>query len=352
MNVPAVVASELGEESVVSRVSLKGDDAVFLTPTRTLVYSAEGLFSDESVASYSLDAERVALSEGRRKATLTLDYGLDGTEEFSVPAASVDDVLEAVLAGVLHATGVLEADQTVEDSYRFSELTLVVVSDRLLKHVGGDVWDADYEAVPFETVRDVTVEEGSVASQLVLTTEGRTERIKAPAERFRAVREAIERALFDYHDVGSYEAFRQAVGADEDEGEGEDEADEPAESAEPDEDAPTVDDAEASSGATLRESGVDPIGMADDETADESGDSEADAENAGVQTPRSGVTVKRRANQSASETPPDPTAEESLDREALETELETLREAVERQADLLEEQRERIDDLLELTRDR
>jgi hypothetical protein len=212
MNVPALVESSLGDEDVAAHVSLKGEDALFVTPTRTLLYTADGLLSDEEVQEFSHDAEGVEVSEGRRKAKITLDYGLDGEETFSLPAASLDEALHPILAGVLNAAGVTEPGETVTHTYRFSELTLVVTSNRVVKHVGAAAWSTDYEEIAFETVTGIDTEEGNVSSQLVLETTGRTERIKAPNEQFRAVREAVEEALFAYHGVSNAAELQQASG--------------------------------------------------------------------------------------------------------------------------------------------
>jgi hypothetical protein len=203
MDVPALVQSSLGDEDVAAHVALKGEDALFVTPTRTLLYTADGLLSDESVEEFPHDAEGVEVSEGRRKAKVTLDYGLDGEKSFSIPSASLDDVLHPTLAGVLNAADVTDPGETVKRTYRFSELTLVVTSDRVVKHIGSAVWGPDYEEIAFATVTGIDTEDGNVSSQLVLETTDRTERIKAPNEQFRAVRETVEEALFAYHDVDS-----------------------------------------------------------------------------------------------------------------------------------------------------
>ncbi|AAG19895.1 DUF7115 domain-containing protein [Halobacterium salinarum] len=203
MDVPSLVQSSLGDEDVAAHVSLKGEDALFVTPTRSLLYTDDGLLSDESVSEYPHDAEAIRVSDGRRKATISLDYGLDGDDSFSVPSGSLDDVLHPILAGVLNAADVTEAGETVRRSYRFSELTLVVTSNRVVKHVGSAVWGLDFEEIVFETVTGLSTEDGNVSSQLVLETTQRTERIKAPNDKFRAVREAVEDAVFAYHDVTS-----------------------------------------------------------------------------------------------------------------------------------------------------
>lgn len=209
MDVPGVVSAALGEESPVARIPLKGEDVLFLTPTRTLVYRAEGLLSDESVREYPHDAERVSVREGRRKAKIELDYGPDGEKTMEVPSNRVDDVVPPVLAGVLNAADVTGPGESVKGVYRFSELTLVVTSDRLVKHVGSAAWDVDYESIDYDAITGFAAEEGSVASTLVFQTDGHTERIKVPNESFREVKGAVTDALFAAHDVDSQAEFDQ-----------------------------------------------------------------------------------------------------------------------------------------------
>ncbi|WP_336036630.1 DUF7115 domain-containing protein [Halobacterium yunchengense] len=219
MNVPALVQSSLGDEDVAAHVPLKGEDALFVTPTRTIVYTADGLLSDESVDEFSHDAEGVEVSEGRRKAKVTLDYGLDGDETFTVPSGKLDDALHPILAGVLNAAGVTQPGETVKRTYRFSELTLVVTSDRVVKHIGSAVWGTDFEEIDYESVTGIGVEDGNVSSQLVLETSERAQRIKAPNEQFRDVRETVEDAVYAYHDAASAEEFeRMTVDEDADAG--------------------------------------------------------------------------------------------------------------------------------------
>lgn len=219
MEPPDPLADRLDDESVEAVISLGDDDALAVTPTRTLVYRAEGLLRDESIAEYPHDVDRVTCSVGRRKATIGVAY-LDGTREFTVPKDAVDDVLAPVLGGVLVAAGVAEAGETVADVFRFSELTLIVTDRRVVKHVGAALWDEEYETYDYEDVTDLAVEEGTVATQLVLEVEGRPRRIKAPSDRARAVRRAIEAELLAYHGI---ESIDDLPSPDDGEGEGEDE---------------------------------------------------------------------------------------------------------------------------------
>jgi hypothetical protein len=211
MSQPGIVQTELDDESVLTRVDFGGDDALFVTPTRLVVYRSEGLLSDESVETYPHGAERITVSEGRRKSTLTLDYGLDGERTLSVPTAALEETLHPVLASTLEASGRLDDDESVERTFRFSELTLIVTSARLVKHVGAAVWDTDVEEYPFESVTDLTFEEGSVATSIVLTLGDRQERFKAPNDEARLVRESIRAALLTYHDATSLDELRAAA---------------------------------------------------------------------------------------------------------------------------------------------
>jgi hypothetical protein len=336
MNVPALVQSSLGDEDVAAHVPLKGEDALFVTPTRTVVYKADGLLSDESVEEFDQDAEGIEVSEGRRKAKVTMDYGLDGEESFAVPSGSLDDVLHPIIAGVLAAAGVTDPGETVKRTYRFSELTLVVTSDRVVKHIGSAVWATDYEEIGFESVTGLDVEEGNVSSQLVLETTERTQRIKAPNEQFRDVRETVAEALYAYHDADSAAEFEQMNVAEETEA--------------------TTD--EVSFGG-----GVDPIdtsgvGEDDVEAADATGDATASASaeaatetDAEMGEPASSVTEDSEDEFASSgfqtaaakvEPPVDPD-ELGAELDDLEVAIEEMTEALERQRKVVERQREVVD---------
>ena len=218
MSLPEIVTERLDGEEPVAEVALGGDDRLLVTPTRTLVYRAEGLLSDETVEEFAHDAERITLSTTRRKAKLTLDYGLDGEETLAIPKGTLDDVLHPLLAGVLDAHGITDPGETVKRTFRFSELTLIVTSERVVKHIGQAVWDEEHEEYGFENVTDLQFEPGNVATSVVLTHDGRQERFKAPNDEARAVEATITDALLSYHDVPSIEALReQAADADDDE---------------------------------------------------------------------------------------------------------------------------------------
>lgn len=215
MSVPGIVQSTLGGEEIAARVSLGGDDELFITSSRTLVYRSEGLLSDESVEEFGHEADRLTLSEGRRKTKFALEYPLEGVKKFSVPAGKTDAVLHPVLAGLLNGNEITEPGETVVQTYRFSELTLIITSERLVKHIGEAVWDQDYQEYHFSDVSELEFEDGSVATQIVLTVDGRPQRIKAPNDQATELTERLKRALFEYHDVSSLEELNESAAEEE-----------------------------------------------------------------------------------------------------------------------------------------
>ncbi len=265
MSVPGIVQSRLDGEQVAAQVALGGEDGLYVTRTRTLIYRADGLLSDESVEEYPHDAERIEISEGRRKSSIALDYGIDGEEKFKIPSSRLYEALHPVLAGVLNAADVTGPDETVKQTYQFSELTLVITSERVVKHVGAAVWDEDYEEFHFDDVTALDVEEGSVSSQIIIESGGRPQRIKTPSDQTREVRERIERALLDHHEMSSYDEFAR-------------EHADPDEQAEAEGESAAADDEAAESEADpLAGGGVDPIDANPPELDDDGAIIEEDA---------------------------------------------------------------------------
>lgn len=223
MDVPDLVTDALDGQSVLASVGIGGDDGVFVTPERTLVYRGEGLLSDESVGTYDHGFDRLELSDGRRRSSFTLHY-YDREESFAVGSNHTQDVLRTVLAAHLRATDALATDEQVRGVFRFKELTLVVGTERLLKHVGGAVWSADYDAHPYADLTRLAFEEGGHAMQVIVAIEGRPERIKVPNDRAAEVRRTVEEAVLDVHGADSVDALNETLAPEE----------EPEEAAEPD----------------------------------------------------------------------------------------------------------------------
>lgn len=298
MTLPELVRERLGGESPVDRVPIGGDDELIVTPTRTLIYRSEGLLSSEAVEEHSLNAERLAVSEGRRQTTVRLEHGLEGNSQFKVPSKHSNDVLVPILSGVLSTAGVTGEDEPIRALYRLGELSVLVTDERVIKHIGNAVWDEEFEEFAFDDVTGLDIERGDVSSQVIIEVDGRPERIKTPSDDARRVREQIERRLLAHHGVESYEEFRRKVAPDEDDAERE---------AEP-----------------LAEIEFDD----DDDVDDLSAEGlvfDVDADDAGAPTAEAGVSTDGD----------------------LADELSSLREAVERQNDVLESHQETIEQLIE-----
>ena len=319
MTVPAIVRERLGETDVTARVPLGGDDELLVTPDRTLIYRAEGLLSGESVEEYPLEAERVSVNEGRRKATITLDHGIDGESQFSVPGDRFDEAIEPILGGVFATAGITEPGEEITDVYRLGELTLVITDARVIKHVGAALWDEEYEEYPFESVTAIDVEEGSVSSQVIVEVDRRPQRIKTPTDDARRIRERVEAGVLDYHGASTYDEFLGSV-----------QAELEAEEAEAEED-------EAEAAATEADAEPEPEEHPESAAAhetDEEEPSEATAENGGGSA---GMIFGEGVG-----TAP---VEESEDGDDLADELASLRAAVERQNDLLRRHQQAIERL-------
>jgi hypothetical protein len=306
MAVPDLVRERLGGEKPGARVPLSGDDELWVTPTRGLIYRAEGLLSGETVEEYPLEAQTITLSEGRRKTTIRLDRGYDGADEFTVPAKHTEEALRPVVEGVLAASGVTEDGEAVKQVYRLGELTLVVTEGRVVKYVGSALWtDEDYEEFAYEDVTNLDLEHGSVSSELVIEVDGRPQRIKTPSEDAHEIRKTIEAPLLATHEVDSVAALRRKFDAE-------------AAAAEPEEPA---DEATATGETAADDDGLGALlefgGLDDTETAEE------------VDT-TAGSTAPVRASAD------DVTAE-----------IAALREAVERQGERLEEQQALLERLIE-----
>ncbi|MFW6436362.1 MAG: DUF7115 domain-containing protein [Halococcoides sp.] len=235
MKLPDAMREARGGEPVTRAVALDGDDILATTPTRTLVYHGEGILSDESVEEFPHDVERLLMSEGRRKTTFTLDY-VDTERSVTVPASVTSDVLDALLEGICTAAGVLDDDETVAGTFRFSELTLIVGDHQIVKHVGGTVWDQDYERFRYGALTDLDFEPLGGAMEVVIEVDGRPQRIKTPESQARVVEETIKAAVFEFFEVQSMTDLRAFVSP-----------------------ADSEDDEETDDGLGL-DSGIDPLG--------------------------------------------------------------------------------------------
>jgi len=214
MEIPERLRKRLGDEEIESTVDLGGEDVICFTPTRTLLYHGEGILSDESVDVFDHNVERLDISSGRRKTSFTLEY-VDRAESFSVPSGRGEAVLEELLGSILTAADIIDADEKIEGVYQFSELTLLLTDSRLVKHIGSYVWDEDFQEFPYEDVTGLEFEEGSVATSIVLSVDGRPQRIKAPNDEAPLLRRTLTETLCEFHNVSSLAALNEKLGVDE-----------------------------------------------------------------------------------------------------------------------------------------
>lgn len=346
MEIPHLVREHLGDETIEATVSLGDEDVVCVTPTRVLVYRGEGLLSDESVDSYSLNLERLDISEGRRKTKFIMEY-IDGEETFTVPGSRADSILKLMLQGAFRVSGVIDDDESVAGVYPFSELTLVVSDGRLVKHIGESVWDEDYEVYDYDDVTDLDFEEGSVATQIVITVDGRPQRIKAPNDEAPQVRQTLVQTLCTHYDVGSLEELQNVMKSD------------TSASAESQSSAdgfglddgisPLVDDGESSGESTAD---GDPLGASQSQSTETTSSSATTS--AESTSSKSTTGTETRQTKAKSETPTQTTEAETVpsqnaaidpeEIEEIQDQLSRLTAVVKRQNKLLEHYDERIED--------
>ncbi|MFC7073285.1 hypothetical protein ACFQJ7_01270 [Halovenus rubra] len=213
MEIPDTIKQRLGDEELESAVNLGDEDIICFTPSRTLLYRGEGLLSDDSLDTYDHDVERLDISEGRRKTSFTLTY-VDSEKRFTVAGDRTEAVLERLIAGVLKDSDVTASGEDIEGVFRFSELTLIITDKRIIKHVGSYLWDADYEEYPYANVTQLEFEEGSVATSIVISVDGRPQRIKAPRGDDAVIRRALTTALFSYYEVDTLDQLNSVISDD------------------------------------------------------------------------------------------------------------------------------------------
>ncbi|WP_136716162.1 DUF7115 domain-containing protein [Halorientalis salina] len=352
MEVPDLVRNALGGEEIEASVNLGDEDTVYLTGTRTLLYRAEGLLSDEKVEAYTHDVERLDVKEGRRKTKFVLEY-VDGTETFTVPSNRDDPVFELLMTGVLRDAGVIAPEETLSGAFRFSELALFVTETSVVKHIGSVVWTEDFEVYAFSDLTALSFDEGSVATEIVIEIDGRPKRIKTPNEDARKVQQLVENAVFQYYDVTSLDALNReikqadesAAGDASDRGRSDieigDGIDPLVTDSEDDDSEGTDDDAATASTASqsqqrTREASAGTESAASertDTTASRSGtaDGETRGQSSGSQSQRAGQSTQQAGR---------------ADVAAIEDQLDELTAVVQRQNQLLAEQQETIDQLI------
>ena len=200
MDVPGIVRERLGDERRMTSVNIGGDDRVYVTPPRTLVYHSPGLFSREEIEEFPHDAARFDVSADRREASFAFEYD-DGVRGFSTPRERIETVLPPVLAGVLRTTGRIADDESVIESYRFGQQTLVVTEARVLTSAGEAVWEAENESYAYAEVTDLRFDDGA----LVVAVGDQSRRIELSGDGGADAYRTVEEALLAYRGVESLE---------------------------------------------------------------------------------------------------------------------------------------------------
>jgi hypothetical protein len=339
MEIPNLVRQSLGGEEIEAGVKLGDEDLICLTPTRTLLYRAEGLLSDEKVEEYPHEIERLDVKEGRRKTKFVVEY-VDGTRSFSVPSNRDTQALELFMTGVLRGADVTDPDESVVGAFRFSELALVVTEGRVVKHIGSSVWSADYEVYDFADLTGLRFERASVATEVILEIGGRPQRIKTPNERARKVQQVVENAVFEYYGVDSLDALNDRI-ADDD----------------------TAGDA-SGTGSTSDDlglgGGIDPLVADDEDEAGDGGSADAapepttTASDSSRSSSRSGEATgadSRRSTTATRTADAVPGSVDSAEVDAMREQLDELTAAVRAQGEQLERQQQLIEQLISELRD-
>lgn len=334
MEIPAPIRQRLGTEELESAVNLGDEDIICFTPTRTLLYRGEGLISDDSVEVYEHNVERLDVSEGRRKTAFRLIY-VDSEKKFSIANSRVEPVLERLLAGILETADVIESDESIEGVFRFSEMALVITENRLVKRVGTYLWEDDYEEFPYANVTDLQFEDGSVATSIVISVDGRPQRMKAPRGDAKLVRRTLTSALCEYYDVDSLAALRETIG----------------ETSEA-----TEDESESSVSSDLAlDNSISPLVTPDDDEVDVEGQTLGTGDPTTSTAPESTDDVQQQATGTNTTTRESASnrgqrAEPAVDPEDIEgmkARLATLTKVAKRQNKLLEQQQQTINQLVE-----
>ena len=350
MDVPGIVRERLGDERRMTSVNIGGDDRVYVTPPRTLIYHSAGLFSRESIEEFSHDARRFDVSADRREASFAFEYD-DGVRGFSVPRERIETVLPPVLAGVLRTTGLIDTDEDIKESYRFGERTLVVTETRMLTSVGEAIWDRDHESYAYGDVTGLTFD----GDALRIEGDGRSRRLELPGDGQREAYQTLEDALLAYHGVASVEELdTQSAGQRHRDSRTDDHTSESEWGAPggetPELDEPTVGIENAES---EREHETEPrTGSPPPSSPAASGQSsdpirEASESTAEPDTPVESAGPTERAAPERAGTTATPDHTESNETTEFAAELDALRETVERQSELIERQQESIERLLE-----
>jgi hypothetical protein len=328
---PDLLSEAVGDAAVLGTVDLGGGDAVVVTRGTTHVYRSDGLLKDESIEQFDHDIDRLSIRTKRNKSSITLAR-LDGEESFTVPAKVLDQILEAMVEGVLLTNDVLAADEDVLAMFRFSELTLVVTDRRLFKHVGGAVWDGDFEVIAYADLSGLDFERGDFGTQVILETNDRRQRVKVPNEHAGTVRREIQDVVCDFHGVASMAELEEKL-------------EESAEDASESSVAPADNGVETT---TDPEERSDPEPDAEDSFVS-AGWSPATGQGDSIDASGGGTSPSQHSatREDSNRIPDDEREPQNPELDALSDRVDALAERIDRQTELIESQQELIEQLVD-----
>lgn len=157
MNLPGRVEQQLSTPPL-ETVPIGTEDLVVVTPNQTIEYRTAGLCCEAQIEEYEYHGQKIALSKGHRKATISLAGPATREQQLIIPADYTEPVLKAVIAGTLCGTnGITESPRVVE---RSEQTTLVVTDDRLLIYDGNDVWGKGFECYTPADIEQLEVTAG------------------------------------------------------------------------------------------------------------------------------------------------------------------------------------------------
>ena len=212
MDIPSLLSDSIGEEEkIVSRVLVASGTHMITTTERVFIHREEGIINSEIFEEYGLNVDQISIFSDKRKARVVLNYGLEGTREFSLYAKYYDRIVDPLVRGVLKATGVVESGELIRHVYRYGQLTIVLTDKQFLKHIGVALWSRDYENFNYEDVSRVDIEKGGVSAEILIEYKGRMQRIKTDKERARLICVQARNGLALYKGYKDYQEYEKMV---------------------------------------------------------------------------------------------------------------------------------------------
>ena len=210
MDIPSLLSDSIGEdEKIVSRVLVASGTHMITTTKRVFIHREEGIINSEIFEEYSLNADQISIFSDKRKARIVLNYGLEGTREFSLNAKYYDRIVDPLVRGVLKATEVVEPGELIRHVYRYGQLTIVLTDRQFLKHIGVALWSRDYESFNYEDMGRIDIEKGGVSAEILIEYKGRMQRIKTDKERARLICVQARNGLALYKGCKDYQEYEK-----------------------------------------------------------------------------------------------------------------------------------------------